>query len=119
MKARFFTSDGEDTDPCRQMKVEGFRESSGRMKGGDFTGSDLTEGVYSTIGSSRPCNGNRAVKNFLQGFFEGELDGGIRVLTLPTEEILSPIGDKETVRNRLHAGINADRLEARDRRSNR
>ena len=119
MKARFFTSDGEDTDPCRKMKVEGFRESGGRMKGGNFAGGNLTEGVNAPIGSAGSCNGNRSIKDFLQGFFEGELDGGIRVLTLPTEEILSPIGDKETVRNRLHAGINADRLEARDRRSNR
>jgi hypothetical protein len=119
VKSRFLTSDGEDSDSCREMKVEGFCESGGRMKRVDFTGGDLTEGVNAPIGSARPCNGNRAVKNFLQGFFEGELDGGIRVLTLPTEEILSPIGEKETVRDRLHPGINGGRLRARDYRSSR
>ena len=119
MKAWFLTSNGEDSDPCREMEVEGFRKSSWRMKGGDFTGCDLTEGVNAPISSAGSCNSYRSVEDFLQGFLECELDGGIRILALPTKEILSPIGDKETVRNRLHAGINADRLEARDRRSSR
>ena len=119
MKARFLTSDGENSDPCRKMEVEGLRECSGRMKGRNFAGGNLAEGVHSPIGSAGSCNGHWAVENFLKGFLEGELDSGIGILTLPTEEILSPIGDKETVRNRLHAGINADRLEARDRRSSR
>ena len=119
MKARFLTPDGEDSDPCRKMKVEGFRESSGGMKRRDFAGGNLTEGVYAPIGSAGSCNGHWAVENFLEGFLEGELDGGIGILALPTKEVFSPIGDKETVRNRLHAGINADRLEARDRRSSR
>ena len=119
MKARFLTPDGEDSDPCREMKVEGFCQSAGRMNGGDFAGGNLTEGVYSTIGSAGSCNGDRSVEDFLKGFLEGELDSGIGILTLPTEEVLASIGEKETVRNRLHAGINADRLEARDRRSSR
>ena len=34
VKARFLTSDGEDSDPCREMKVEGFCQGGGRMKGG-------------------------------------------------------------------------------------
>jgi len=36
VKARFFTSDGEDSDPCREMKVEGFCQSGRGMKGGNF-----------------------------------------------------------------------------------
>jgi len=119
VKARFLTSNGEDSDPCREMKVEGFCESGGRMKGGNFTGGDLTEGVNAPIGSARPCNGNRAVKNFLQGFLEGELDGGVRVLALPTKEVFSAVGEKETVRNRLHSKINGGRLGAKDYRSSR
>jgi hypothetical protein len=119
VKARFLTSDGEDSDACREMEVEGFRECSGGIKRRDFAGGNLTEGVYSAIGSSRPCNGDGAVKNFLQGLLDCELDGGIGILTLPAEKVLSPIGEKETVRNRLHVRINADRLEARDRRSSR
>jgi hypothetical protein len=47
------------------------------------------------------------------------LDGGIGILALPTEEVRAPIREKETVRNRLHAGINVCRLGARDRRSSR
>ena len=119
MKARFLTPDGEDSDPCREMKVEGFCQSAGRMNGGDFAGGNLTEGVHSPIGPAGSCNGHRSVENFLKGFLKGELDGGIGVLALPTEEVLAPIREKETVRNRLHAGINACRLEARDRRSSR
>jgi hypothetical protein len=119
VKARFLTSDGEDSDPCREMKVEGFRESGGRMKGRYFAGGNLTEGVHTAIGSARSCNGHGAIKDFLQGFLEGELYGGVGILTLPTEEVLAPIDEKETVWNRLHARFNADRLEARDRRSSR
>ena len=119
MKARFFTSNGEDSDACRKMEVEGFRQSGGRMKGGDFAGGDLTEGVNAPIGATGSCNGDWAVKDFLQGFLESELDGGIGILALPSEEVFPPIGEKETVRNRLHPGINAGRLEARDRRSSR
>jgi len=119
VKARFFTSNREDSNPCREMKVEGFCQSRGRMKGGDFAGGDLTEGVNAPISSAGSCNGEWAVKDFLQGFLECELDSGIGILTLPTEEVLASVGEKETVRNRLHAGINACRLGARDRRSSR
>jgi len=119
VKSGFFTSDGEDSDPCREMKVEGLRESGGRMKGGDFAGGNLTEGVHAPIGSAGSCNGDWAVKDFLKGFLEGELDGGIGILTLPTEEVFSAVGEKETVRNRLHPKINGGRLRAKDYRSSR
>jgi hypothetical protein len=119
VKARFLTPNGEDSDACREMKVECFRESGGGMEGGNFAGGNLTEGVYAPIGSARSCNGDRAVEDFLQGFLDGELNGGIGILTLPTEEVLSPISDKETVRDRLHPGINGGRLRARDYRSSR
>jgi len=119
VKARFLTSDGEDSDPCGEMKVEGFRKSGGRMKGRDFAGGDLTEGVNASIGSAGSCNGDWTVKDFLQGFLEGELDGGIRILALPTEEVFSAVGEKETVRNRPHSKINGGRLRAKDYRSSR
>jgi len=119
VKAWFLTSDGEDSNPCGEMKVEGFRESGGRMNGRNFAGGNLTEGVYASIGSARSCNGDRAVEDFLQGFLDGELNGGIGVLTLPTEEILASVGEKETVRDRLHPRINGGRLRARDYRSSR
>ena len=80
MKSGFLTSNGEDSDACREMKVEGFCESSGRIKERNFAGGNLTEGVHSPIGSARSCNGHRSVENFLKGFLEGELDGGIRIL---------------------------------------
>jgi hypothetical protein len=119
VKAWFLTSHVEDSDPRREMKVEGFRESGGRMKGGDFAGGNLAEGVNAPIGSAGSCNGDWAVKDFLQGFLEGELDGGIRILALPTEEVLAPIREKETVRNRLHGRVSGFRLGARDRRSSK
>ena len=119
MKARFLTSNREDLDACRKMKVEGFCQSDWRMKGGDFAGGHLTEGVNPAIGSAGSCNGHRTVKDFLKGFLDGELDGGIGILALPTKEVFSAVSDKETVRNRLHPRINAGRLEARDRQSSR
>ena len=119
VKARFLTSDGEDSDPCREMEVEGFCQSGGGMKGGDFAGGNLAEGMNPAIGSAGSGNGHRSVEDFLQGFLEGELDGWIGILALPTEEVFSAIGEKETVRNRLHAKISAGRLGARDRRSSR
>ena len=119
MKARFLTSNGEDSDACRKMEVEGFRKSSWRMKGGDFTGCNLTEGVNAPIGSAGSCNSYRSVEDFLQGFLECELDGGIGILALPTEEVFSAVGEKETVRNRLHSKINGGRLRAKDYRSSR
>ena len=119
MKNGFLMSDREDSDPCREVKVECFRESERRMQGGDFAGGNLTEGMYAPIGSAGSCNGHGSVKDFLQGFLEGELDGGIGILSLPTEEVLAPIGKEETVRDRLHPGINGGRLRARDYRSSR
>jgi hypothetical protein len=119
VKARFLTLNGEDSDPCRKMKVEGFRESGGRMKGGNFAGGNLTEGVNAPISSAGSCNGHRAVEDFLKGFLECELDGGIGILALPTEEVFSAVGEKETVRDRLHSKINGGRLRAKDYRSSR
>ena len=65
VKARFLTSDREDSDPCRKMKVEGFRESGGGMKEGNFTGGNLPESVYAPIGSTGSCNGDWAIEDFL------------------------------------------------------
>ena len=101
------------------MKVESFRESGRWMKGGNFTGGDLAEGMNAPISSAGSCNGDWTVKDFLKGFFEGELDGGIRILALPAEEVFSAVGEKETVRNRLHGRVSGFRLGARDRRSSR
>jgi hypothetical protein len=64
------------------------------MKWGDFAGGNLTKGVHAPIGSAGSCNGDWAVKDFLQGFLEGELDGGIGILALPTKEVFSAVGEK-------------------------
>lgn len=119
MKSGFFTSDGEDSDPCREMKVECFCQGVGRMNWGDFAGGNLAEGMNPAIGSAGSCNADWSIKDFLKGFLERELDGGIRILALPTEEVLAPIREKETVRNRLHGRVSGFRLGARDRRSSR
>ena len=89
------------------------------MKGGDFAGGDLAEGMNAPICSAGSGNGDRTVKDFEQCFFESELDGGIGVLALPAEEVFSAVGEKETVRNRLHGRVSGFRLGARDRRSSR
>ena len=119
VKTRFLASDGEDSNPWRKMKVESFRESGRWMKGRNFAGGDLAEGMNAPISSAGSCNGDWTVKDFLKGFLEGELNGWIGILALPAEEVFSAVGEKETVRNRLHPGINACRLGARDRRSSR
>ena len=89
------------------------------MEERNFAGGDLTEGVNAPIGATGSGNGDRVAKDFEQGFFEGELDSGIGVLALPTEEVFPPIGEKETVRNRLHGRVSGFRFGARDRRSSR
>jgi hypothetical protein len=40
-------------------------------------------------------------------------------LALPAEKVFSAVGEKETVRNRLHSKINGGRLRAKDYRSSR
>ena len=89
------------------------------MKGGDFAGGDLAEGMNAPISSAGSGNGDWTVKDFLKGFLEGELNGWIGVLALPAEEVFSAIGEKETVRNRLHGRVSGFRLGARDRRSSK
>ena len=89
------------------------------MNRGDFAGGNLPEGVDMAICPSRTGDSHGVVEDFLKGSFEGELDGGVGILALPTEEVFSAIGEKETVRNRLHARINGGRLRARDYQSSR
>jgi len=89
------------------------------MKGRDFAGGNLPEGVDMAIGPSRTGDSDGVVEDFLKGSFEGELDGGVGVLALPTEEVFSAVGEKETVRNRLHERINGGRLRAKDYQSSR
>ena len=79
----------------------------------------MAEGMNAPISSAGSCHGDWTVKDFLKGFLEGELNGGIGVLALPAEEVFSAVGEKETVRNRLHGRVSGFRLGARDRRSSR
>jgi len=89
------------------------------MKGRDFAGGDLSEGVDMAVGPSRTGDGYGVAEDFLKSNFEGELDGGVGVLALPAEEVFSAVSEKETVGNRLHAWINGGRLRARDYQSSR
>ena len=89
------------------------------MKGRDFAGGDLPEGVDMAVGPSRTGDSHGVAENFLKSDFECKLDSGFGVLTLPAEKVFSAVGEKETVRNRLHARINGGRLRARDYRSSR
>ena len=89
------------------------------MQGGNFAGGDLAEGMNAPISSAGSCNGDWSVKDFLKGFLEGELNGWIGILALPAEEVFSAVGEKETVRNRLHGRVSGFRLGARDRRSSK
>ena len=119
MKAGFFPTDGEDADAGWQMKVQGLHQGDRGMKGGDFAGGDLSEGVDMAVGPSRTGDSNGVVEDFLKGFLECELDGGVGVLALPAEKVFSAVGEKETVRNRLHERINGGRLRAKDYQSSR
>jgi hypothetical protein len=119
VEAGFFAADGEDADAGGQMKVQGLHQGGRGMKRGDFAGGDLAESVDMAVSSSRPGDCDGVVENFLKRSFECELDSGVGVLALPTEEVFSAIGEKETVRNRLHVRINGGRLRARDYQSSR
>ena len=119
MKAGFFPTDGEDADAGWQMKVQGLHQGDRGMKGGDFAGGDLSEGVDMAVGPSRTGDSNGVVEDFLKGFLECELDGGVGVLALPAEKVFSAVGEKETVRNRLQERINGGRLRAKDYQSSR
>ena len=119
VEAGFFPTDGEDADAGWQMKVQGLHQGDRGMKGGDFAGGDLSEGVDMAVGPSRTGDSNGVVEDFLKGFLECELDGGVGVLALPAEKVFSAVGEKETVRNRLHERINGGRLRANDYQSSR
>jgi len=119
VKSRFFTADGENPNARRKMEVQGPDQGCGRMKGRDFTGGNLAQGVHTAVGSAGARDGHGLVEDFLEGFLEGELDGGIGILALPAVKVLPPVGEKETVRDRPHARINGGRLRAKDDRSSR
>jgi hypothetical protein len=119
VEAGFFPTDGEDADAGWQMKVQGLHQGDRGMKRGDFAGGDLSEGVDMAVGPSRTGDSNGVVEDFLKGFLECELDGGVGVLALPAEKVFSAVGEKETVRNRLHERINGGRLRAKDYQSSR
>jgi len=89
------------------------------MRERDFTGGHLAESMDVPVSSPGARHGNGQSINLLEGLLKCELDSGRGVLALPTEEVLPAIREKETVRHRLHAGINDGRLGARDRRNNR
>ena len=119
VEAGLFPADGEDAHAGGQMKVQSFGQGGRGMKRWNFTRGDLAESVDMAVCPSRTGDSHGVVEDFLKGSFEGELDGGVGVLALPTEEVFSAVGEKETVGNRLHARINGGRLRARDYRSSR
>ena len=73
------------------------------MGGGQFTGGRLAQGMNTTIRAAGTGHGERATVDFLESLFEGELNGGRRILPLPAVEIFPAVSDEETVRN--HRGL--------------
>ena len=52
------------------MKVQGLHQGCRGMKGGDFAGGDLPEGVDMAVGPSRASHRHGVIENFLKGRFE-------------------------------------------------
>ena len=69
VKTRFLAADREDSNPSGEMKVKGFCQSGGRMKGGNFARGDLAEGVNPAIGPTRPRDRDRLAKDFEKSLF--------------------------------------------------
>ena len=119
VEAGFFSSNGKRPNAGGEVEVQRFGQSGWGMSGWDFTGGHLAESVDATIRPTRSGYGNGISVYFLKCDFEGELDGGFGILSLPSKEVFAPIGEQETVRNRLHEKINGGRLRAKDYRSSR
>ena len=102
VKFRHFLVDGQNTDPRGKMKIEGPKKNGGGMRGRKLNGGDLAEGVNAAVGPAGSGNMERLAENFFQGGFEGELDGGMGILPLPSVEILTAVSEREFKGLKLH-----------------
>ena len=101
------------------MEVQRFAQGDWGVGGGEFAGGCLTEGMDSAVCPAGSSNRNRVSVDFFERLLECKLDRGFGILSLPAEKVLPAVGQKETVRNRLHSKINGGRLRAKAYRSSR
>ena len=74
------------------MPLQEFR---GGEIGMGFEMRDLAEGVDSGVGAAGAVDGDALLGDFLEGVFEGALDGGDFGLELPAVEVGAVVGDGE------------------------
>ncbi len=91
----FFPLNGDNPNPGRKMKIQGPQEHGRGVDGGEGHGSGLTESMDTAIGPSGTGHGKGFSKDFFQGGLKGKLDGGVGILPLPAQEILTAVGEGE------------------------
>jgi hypothetical protein len=91
----FFPLNGENANPGRKVEIQGPQKHGRGVGGGKGHGSGLTEGMDPAIGPPGARYREGFSEDFFQGGFEGQLDGGVGILPLPTKEILTAVGEGE------------------------
>jgi hypothetical protein len=91
----FFPLDGKNANAGRKVEIQGPQKHGRGVGGGKSRGSGLTEGMNAAVGPPGAGHREGFPKDFFQGVFEGQLDGGVGILPLPTKEILTAVGEGE------------------------
>src|SRR5580698_1451310 len=86
---------GDDADGMRQHGIHAALKFGGGEIGMRFEVGDLAQGVDSPVGAAGAVNGHALLGDFLEGVFEGALDGGDFGLELPAVEVGAVVGDGE------------------------
>jgi hypothetical protein len=86
---------GDDADGMRQHGIHAALKFGGGEIGMGFEMRDLAEGVDSGVGAAGAVDGDALLSDFLEGVFEGALDGGDLGLELPAVEVGAVVGDGE------------------------
>ena len=73
------------------MKVKSPQQGGRGMGDRENAGGHLPEGVDPAVGPTGSGNGKGFSVDSFQGVFEGELDGGMGILPLPSEKVGSSI----------------------------
>jgi len=86
---------GKNPNARRQMEVQGTQKGGGGMRGGERAGGNLTQSMNAAIGPTGAGHVNRFAKDAFEGGFEGKLNRGVRILTLPAVKFRSAVGEGE------------------------
>ena len=89
--------DGKDADAGGEVKVEGPPKNLGGMDGRQAACGDLTQGMNAAVGPAGTGHRKGFAEDLAERGFQGQLDGGVGILALPSEEILAAIGEGEFI----------------------